>query len=81
MANALITVSGDKSALVLGITWAEMGLASVLILLRAKTASLCPSREFSSGLFGLRWDFIWVMIAYVCRGPNSLVCIIRRILS
>ncbi|KAJ5093720.1 hypothetical protein N7456_009581 [Penicillium angulare] len=59
-----ISHGGEKGSVVLGVTWAEMGLASILIVLRAKTASVSPSRQLASGLFGLRWDFFWVIIAF-----------------
>ncbi|KAJ5716129.1 hypothetical protein N7493_008040 [Penicillium malachiteum] len=64
MTNGSSTAHGGKGPVIMGVTWAEMGLALVLIVLRAKTASISPSRQLSSGLFGLRWDFIWVMIAF-----------------
>ncbi|KAE8159855.1 hypothetical protein BDV40DRAFT_302867 [Aspergillus tamarii] len=54
---------GGKGSLVLGVTWAEAGLALILLALRAKTASLCPPGQPAFGIFGLRWDFIWVVIA------------------
>lgn len=57
---------GGNGPLVLGVTWAEMGLALILIILRAKTASVCPPGQPSSGIFGLRWDFVWVIMAFVC---------------
>ncbi|KAE8367569.1 hypothetical protein BDV27DRAFT_142711 [Aspergillus caelatus] len=56
---------GGKGSLVLGVTWAEAGLALILLALRAKTASLCPPGQPAFGIFGLRWDFIWVVIALV----------------
>lgn len=56
---------GGKGPLVLGVTWVEMGLALILIVLRAKTASVCPPGQLSSGIFGLRWDFVWVIMAFV----------------
>ncbi|KAJ5923774.1 hypothetical protein N7454_009019 [Penicillium verhagenii] len=64
MTDGLSLSNGGKGPVVLGVTWAEMGLAFVLIVLRAKTASICPSRQLSSGLFGLRWDFVWVIVAF-----------------
>ncbi|KNG90331.1 hypothetical protein ANOM_001465 [Aspergillus nomiae NRRL 13137] len=54
---------GGKGPLVLGVTWAEAGLALILLALRAKTASLCPPGQPGFGIFGLRWDFIWVVVA------------------
>src|SRR3981189_2924437 len=56
---------GGKGPLLLGITWSEAALAVILVGLRAKTASFCPPGHAASGLFGLRWDFIWVMVALV----------------
>ncbi|KAJ5643408.1 uncharacterized protein N7484_005915 [Penicillium longicatenatum] len=64
MTDGLSMSNGGKGPVVLGVTWAEMGLAFILIILRAKTASVCPSRQLSSGLYGLRWDFVWVIIAF-----------------
>ncbi|KAJ5168552.1 uncharacterized protein N7482_004146 [Penicillium canariense] len=55
---------GGKGPLILGVTWAEMSLAFILIILRAKTASVCPQGQLSSGIFGLRWDFVWVILAF-----------------
>lgn len=57
---------GGKGPLILGVTWAEMSLAFILFILRAKTASVYPQGQLSSGLFGLRWDFVWVILAFVC---------------
>lgn len=55
--------------MVLGITWSETGLATILIILRAKNASIIPRRASVpiafSGIYRLRWDFVWVIIAYV----------------
>lgn len=55
--------------MVLGITWLETGLAALLIILRAKNASIRPRRPNStigfSGLYRLRWDFVWVILAFV----------------
>lgn len=65
MTDGLSIANGGKGPVILGVTWAEMGLAFVLIILRAKNASICPSRQLSSGLYGLRWDFVWVIIAFV----------------
>ncbi|KAJ5089737.1 hypothetical protein N7532_008421 [Penicillium argentinense] len=56
---------GGKGPLLLGVTWSEMGLALILIVLRAKTASVCPPGQPSSGIFGLRWDFVWVILAFM----------------
>ncbi|KAJ6096432.1 hypothetical protein N7486_007178 [Penicillium sp. IBT 16267x] len=64
MTDGLSHSNGGKGPVILGVTWAEMGLAFILIILRAKNASICPSRQLSSGLFGLRWDFVWVIIAF-----------------
>ena len=55
---------GAKGPLVLGITWTEAALAVVLVALRAKTASFSEGK-MSSGVFGLRWDCIWVVFAIV----------------
>ena len=65
MTNGVSTSEGGKGPVVLGVTWAEMGLATILIVLRAKNASVSSSRKLSSGLFGLRWDFMWVIVAFV----------------
>lgn len=56
---------GGKGPLILGVTWAEMSLASFLFVLRAKTASVYPQGQNFAGLFGLRWDFVWVILAFV----------------
>ncbi|GIJ97932.1 hypothetical protein Aspvir_000038 [Aspergillus viridinutans] len=56
---------GGRGPVLLGVTWAETALALILFGLRAKTASLCPPEDVSFGFCGLRWDFIWVMFAYV----------------
>ena len=64
---------GGRGPLVLGVTWAEMGLAFILIVLRAKTASVCQNSQWSSGLFGLRWDFVWVVFAFVCSLPGFVL--------
>lgn len=69
MSDSLNGAYGGKGPLLLGITWTEMGLALILLVLRARTASVCPSGKLSSGIFGLRWDFIWVVVAFV-RGPT-----------
>ncbi|KAF7718264.1 Uncharacterized protein PECH_002079 [Penicillium ucsense] len=59
------TVSyGGKGPLVLGVTWAETSLALVLFFLRARTASVCPQGQLSSGFFSLRWDFVWAILAF-----------------
>ncbi|KAE8353430.1 hypothetical protein BDV28DRAFT_157047 [Aspergillus coremiiformis] len=62
MAELSGSASGGKGGLVLGVTWAEAGLALLLFALRARTASRCPPEIPNFGLFGLRWDFIWVVI-------------------
>ena len=67
MADAASPPYGGKGPLLLGVTWAEMGLTLILIVLRAKTASLYPPDQRSSGVLGLRYDFIWVIIAFVCQ--------------
>lgn len=66
MTDASEVSYGGKGPLVLGVTWAEMGLALILMVLRAKTASVCPGGRLVSGIFGLRWDFVWVIFAFVC---------------
>lgn len=43
---------GGKGPLVLGVTWAEAGLALLLISLRAKNASVAPEGKMSVGMFG-----------------------------
>lgn len=53
----------------LGITWTEATLALILILLRAKAAAFSPDNNLSAGIFGLRWDFIWVIMAMVTLSP------------
>ncbi|UNI14258.1 hypothetical protein JDV02_000905 [Purpureocillium takamizusanense] len=55
---------GGRGPLLLGVSWAEAAVAIILIGLRAKTASLCPPGHLlSTGIFGLRWDFCWVIFA------------------
>lgn len=56
---------GGQGPLVLGITWTEAGLALILIGLRAKTACFCRPGQLSSGIFGVRWDFFWVILGVV----------------
>ncbi|PLB41380.1 uncharacterized protein BDW47DRAFT_115523 [Aspergillus candidus] len=57
------TAYGNKGSMVLGISWAETALALVLVALRAKTAAFCLPGHPRAGILGLRWDFIWVIIA------------------
>ncbi|KAJ5594910.1 uncharacterized protein N7459_001118 [Penicillium hispanicum] len=79
MADPPDVAYGGRGPLVLGITWAEMGLALVLIILRAKTASVCPTHHLSSGVFGLRWDFIWVLVAFsVALAAQSFMTVSAR---
>ncbi|KAI9043610.1 uncharacterized protein KD926_003380 [Aspergillus affinis] len=54
---------GGRGPLLLGLTWAEASLTLVLFALRAKTASICPPESMTSGIFGLRWDFVWALFA------------------
>ena len=54
---------GAKGPLVLGVTWTEAALAIILVALRAKTASFTEGKM--AGVFGLRWDCIWVIFAMV----------------
>ncbi|KAJ6446468.1 S-adenosyl-L-methionine-dependent methyltransferase [Purpureocillium lavendulum] len=55
---------GGRGPLLLGVSWAEAAVALILVALRAKTASLCPPGHLlSTGIFGLRWDFCWVIFA------------------
>lgn len=65
---------GGRGPTVLGITWSETGLATILILLRTKNASIRPPRPNSvigfSGIYRLRWDFVWVIVAYVRDGEH-----------
>jgi hypothetical protein len=69
MTQSLSVSYGGKGPLILGVTWAEMSLAFILFILRAKTASVYPQGQLSSGIFGLRWDFVWVILAFV-RGSS-----------
>ncbi|KAJ5088426.1 hypothetical protein N7456_012042 [Penicillium angulare] len=57
---------GGRGPLVLGITWSETGLAFILIILRAQTASIRPRESLVDrlGVYRLRWDFIWVILAF-----------------
>lgn len=52
-----------KGPVLLGVIWTWAGVASLLYLLRISNAAHVP--HGSGGLIGLRWDFIWVSIAYV----------------
>lgn len=61
MANAY----GAQGPVVLGITWTEAALALILVMLRAKAAAFSTHNNFAAGIFGLRWDFIWVIFALV----------------
>jgi len=61
----MVSAYGGKGPLVLGVTWTEAALALILVGLRAKTASVSPGGKMSAGIFGLRWDCIWVIIAIV----------------
>lgn len=65
---------GAQGPLVLGITWTEAALALILVLLRAKAAAFSTENKLSVGVFGLRWDFIWVILAMVTLSsiPTSL---------
>ncbi|KAB8231305.1 uncharacterized protein BDW43DRAFT_313119 [Aspergillus alliaceus] len=65
MTESSASAYGGKGSLVLGVTWAEAGLALILFALRAKTASFSPPGQPYFGVFGVRWDFIWVTIALV----------------
>ena len=57
---------GGQGATFLGITWAETFIAFLLVAARARTAAFSPHGTASSTqLFGLRWDFWWVSIAFV----------------
>lgn len=56
---------GGKGPLVLGVTWAEAGLALILVSLRAKSASVAQGGKMSVAMFRLRWDFMWVIVAVV----------------
>ncbi len=60
---------GAQGPVMLGITWTEATLALILILLRAKAAAFSPDNNLSAGIFGLRWDFIWVIMAMVTLSP------------
>lgn len=71
MSNSSGSAYGGQGPLVLGITGAETGLALILIVLRAKNASVCPPGHLLWGIFGLRWDFICVLFAFV-RCPLSV---------
>lgn len=64
---------GAKGPVMLGITWTEAILAVILVMLRAKAAAFSADDKLSAGLLGLRWDFIWVIIAMV-----ALDCISNR---
>ena len=66
----MATALGAKGPLVLGITWTETALALVMVALRAKTASFSEG-NMSSGMFGLRWDCIWVVFAMVDRNAPA----------
>lgn len=59
----MATALGAKGPLVLGVTWTEAALAVVLVALRAKTASFSEGKM--PGIFGLRWDFLWIVFAMV----------------
>lgn len=65
-----MAVAQGRGPLLLGITWSEAGLTLILIILRAKNASIRPREPGSlTGLSGivtrLRWDFVWVITAFV----------------
>ncbi|KAG6993885.1 hypothetical protein G7Y79_00050g086220 [Physcia stellaris] len=59
----MATALGAKGPLVLGVTWTEAALAVVLVALRAKTASFSEGKM--PGIFGLRWDFLWIVFAMI----------------
>lgn len=64
---------GGRGPLLLGVSWAEAAVALILIALRAKTASLCPPGHLlSTGIFGLRWDFCWVIFALVSLSSTNI---------
>ncbi|KAJ5351996.1 hypothetical protein N7452_000970 [Penicillium brevicompactum] len=49
MPNELTATYGGRGPMVLGITWSETGLATILIILRAKNASIIPRRAVALG--------------------------------
>lgn len=57
---------GGKGPLILAVIWTEMSFASILFVLRARTASVYHQGQIPAGLFGLQWDFVWVILAFVC---------------
>ena len=62
---------GGHGPTLLGVTWAEAGIATVLVAARARTAALSPRGTAAPFQIGrLRWDFVWVAVAYVRRSPS-----------
>ena len=58
---------GGNGPVFLGVTWTEAALGAILVAARAKTAALSPRGTASPSQIGrVRWDFIWVVIAFVC---------------
>ena len=68
MAQAILY--GDEGTLLVCLTWAWAGIATVLVLIRSVVASRATSDRPS--LLGLRWDYLWVMIAYVSRISDAV---------
>ena len=52
-----------RGPILVAVTWTWAGVATVLYVLRATKASVAPKVHHS--FFGVRWDFIWVTVAYV----------------
>jgi len=58
-----VSVAEGRGPVLLAITWTWTGVATFLYVLRAINASVAPKDHRS--LLGIRWDFVWVTLAYV----------------
>lgn len=52
-----------RGPILVTVIWTWAGIATVLYVIRAIKASIAPKAVHS--FFGLRWDFLWVTVAYV----------------
>lgn len=57
------SLSEGRGPVLLAVTWTWAGIATFLYVLRARYASRGVKDHPS--VLGLRWDFVWVTVAYV----------------
>lgn len=60
--GAAAILYGDQGSTLLAITWTWAAIAIILYILRAASAA---RQQSTDRLFGLRWDFTWVSLAFV----------------